>query len=504
MTLRVTLTSAWLAAALVLGVAASAQPAPGAGKGEPHSSPAADAGARLPPDKSTDHVLELPGRSLHFTATAGSLRLTDAQGTPQAEIAFTAYLLDNPDQRTRPVTFALNGGPGTASAFLQLGAVGPWRLPLGADRTEPSAPAELVPNAETWLDFTDLVFIDPVGTGYSRLVGSGDELRRHFWSVEGDLNSIGEAMRMWLVANHRLASPKYLLGESYAGFRAPRLALSAAESEGVGFNGLILVSPVLDLSRGSTAFDPLYWVERLPSEVAAARDVTGPLAADQLADVEQYASGEFLQDLLRGASDQQATARIATKVAGLTGLDPALVARLGGRIDVRTFRREFDRKHGRVGSAYDPTISVADPYPIAADPTLFDAVMDGLAAPLSAAMVDLYDRQLDWRPSGRYRLINEAANRAWDWGHGPTRPEAFGALRAALAVDSHLHVLVTHGMNDLVAPYFETKLMLRQIPEAAGAGRVRLELYPGGHMFYTRDQSRAEFRRAAEALFGEP
>ena len=153
------------------------------------ASPAAAEQHRLPPDSTTKQTLALPGRTLAFSATAGSIRLFDGKGEPQADIAYTAYQLDGADPATRPVTFLFNGGPGAASAYLQLGAVGPWRLSIDGDAAIPSASPDLQPNAETWLDFTDLVFIDPVGTGYSRFVATGEDVRKRFFSVDGDVST---------------------------------------------------------------------------------------------------------------------------------------------------------------------------------------------------------------------------------------------------------------------------------------------------------------------------
>ena len=162
---------------------------------------------------------------LHFTATAGSIRLTGAAGEPQADIAIIDYQLDVPDRRARGVTFVLNGGPGAASAWLQLGALGPWRLPLSGDAGLPSAVPDLVPNADTWLDFTDLVFIDPVGTGYSEFARADDEVRRRLWSVEGDIQSLAEVIRRWLEKNGRLVSPNFPGGREL--WRLPRAAAGA-------------------------------------------------------------------------------------------------------------------------------------------------------------------------------------------------------------------------------------------------------------------------------------
>ena len=150
------------------------------------------------------------------------------------------------DRNNRPVTFLFNGGPGASSAWLQLGDAGPWRISIDGDRAVASASPELLPNAETWLDFTDLVFIDPVGTGYSRFVAQGEEVRKRFFSVDGDVNSIALVIRRWLEKYDRLLSPKFVAGESYGGIRGPKIVRNLQTQQGVGVKGLILVSPVLD------------------------------------------------------------------------------------------------------------------------------------------------------------------------------------------------------------------------------------------------------------------
>src|SRR5665647_315766 len=216
------------------------------GRASTPASPATAEQHKLPPDSTTKQTLALPGRTLAFSATAGSIRLFDGKGEPQADIAYTAYQMDGADPATRPVTFLFNGGPGAASAYLQLGAAGPWRLAINGDAAIPSASPDLQPNAETWLDFTDLVFIDPVGTGYSRFVATGDDVRKRFFSVDGDVNSIALSIRRWLERSGRLISPKFVAGESYGGIRGPKIVRNLQTEQGVGVKGLILVSPVLD------------------------------------------------------------------------------------------------------------------------------------------------------------------------------------------------------------------------------------------------------------------
>jgi carboxypeptidase C (cathepsin A) len=471
---------------------------------EPHSaaSPAPPVGAprQLPPDSVTEHYLALPDRTLTFKATAGAIKLSDESGAEQADVAYVSFVLAGGNPQSRPVTFVFNGGPGASSAWLNLGALGPWRLPMNGPAVYPSATPTLVDNADTWLDFTDLVFIDPPGTGYSKIVASGDEARRKFWSVGGDIDALSVVVRKWLSANERFASPKFIVGESYGGFRGPRLAKALTAEHGVGVNGLILISPVLDFTMMETPDGPFPLAARLPSYAAAARENVGPVSREQLADVEQYAAGEYLIDYLKGPRDAEAVARMVGRVSEITGLDPALVRRLGGRIDQQTFEREFDRAHGKVAAAYDASVRGYDPSPASNQNEWLDSFLEGFQAPLASAMTDLYARRLGWKIDDAYEPLNSRVSRGWDWGRGLRPPESVDALKQMLAVDANLRVLVTHGFSDLQAPYFATKLVLDQIPDYGTPGRPALKVYSGGHMYYSRDESRKALREDARKL----
>jgi carboxypeptidase C (cathepsin A) len=471
---------------------------------KPPAGPAAAVPLKLPPDQTTHHVLELPGRSLRLTATAGSIRLSNDDGAAQADVAFIAYQLEGADRHTRPVAFVFNGGPGMASGWLQVGAIGPWRVPFGGDAGVPSAAPEPGPNAETWLDFTDLVFVDPPGTGYSRIVAKGDEARRKFWSVEGDITALAEVVRRWLDHNDRIVSPKFIIGESYGGFRGPRLARALQSDQGVGISGMVLLSPLLDAHVQSGYDDPLDYVSALPTEVAAARALKGPVTRADMADVEQYAAGDFLVDLMRGFHDAAAVGRLTDRVTALTGIDRAIVARGGGRLDGDVFLRELERGRGRVESVYDATVGRADPSPRRPMGRYPDPILEGLKAPVTSAMVAIYNDKLNWRPDGVYHLSNDDAFRQWNWGRGMGRPESLSYLQSGLSLDPRFHVLIACGLFDLVTPYFTTVRLLNQLPDAGSAERVRLEVYPGGHMFYSQDASRAAFRDAAAVLFKAP
>jgi carboxypeptidase C (cathepsin A) len=463
------------------------------------TSPGAAEQHRLPPDSTTKHSLALPGRTLNFTATAGSIRLFDDKGEPQADIAYTAYQLDGADARTRPVTFLFNGGPGASSAWLQLGAAGPWRLAINADAVTSSASPDLLPNAETWLDFSDLVFIDPVGTGYSRFVATGEDVRKRFFSIDGDVNAVALAIRRWLEKSDRLLSPKYVAGESYGGIRGPKIVRNLQTEQGIGVRGLILISPLFDF-REFAGSSLLQYVWSLPTMAAVAREAKGPVIRADMAEVESYARSDFMTDLLKGEADTEATTRLADKVAVLTGIDQAVSRRLAGRFDVGEFRREFDRRNGRVRGRYDASVSGFDPNPDSSSSRFGDPSGDPLIAPLSSAAVDLTTRKLNWRPDGSYQLLNGAVERAWDFGRGLNPPESISQLRQILTLDPKLKLLVGHGLFDLATPYFGSKILLDQLPAYASPDRVKLVVYPGGHMFYSRDASRQAFRAEIQLL----
>jgi carboxypeptidase C (cathepsin A) len=244
----------------------------------------------------------------------------------------------------------------------------------------------------------------------------------------------------------------------------------------------------------------LQYVWSLPSMAAVAREAKGSVTPADMADVERYARGDFLLDLIKGSADTEATTRLADKVAALTGIDQAVSRRLAGRFDVIEFRREFDRKNGKVTGRYDASVSGLDPYPDSSFYHFSDPSGEPLAAPLTSAVVDLITRKLNWRPDGSYELLNGAVEKAWDFGRGLKPAESISQLREILALDPKLKLLVAHGLFDLATPYFGSKILLDQLPAYASPPRVKLVVYPGGHMFYSRDASRQAFRAEAQAL----
>ncbi|MGZ6050338.1 MAG: S10 family peptidase, partial [Phenylobacterium sp.] len=372
----------------------------------------------FPADASVKQVIHVAGKTVNYTATVGSLPVRDEKGKKIAEVVFTAYVADGPRDPNRPVTFAFNGGPGAASVYLNLGAIGPKRVQFGAQGDSPSDSTGLVDNPGTWLDFTDLVFIDPVGTGYSRALISGDEEKNAFFTLDGDISYLSRIVFDWLVKNDRMASPKYVVGESYGGYRAPRIAHFLQTDLGVGPSGVVMVSPFLDAASGGDGdFGPMAWVSVLPSMAAANQERQGKtLNAETMGPIEAYARGDYVLDLLKGRSDQAALDRLTKKVSELTGLDPTFVRRSGGRIDTGAFLRELYRDQGKVGSVYDSNVTSYDPFPWTPDGEGGDPILNTIIAPTTTAMVDFVNRTVGWKVEARYNALSNDVNRNWEKG----------------------------------------------------------------------------------------
>jgi carboxypeptidase C (cathepsin A) len=456
----------------------------------------------LPPDSRVQQTVKLPGRTLNYSATAGSLAMRDAKGKLLGDLTFTAYTLDTKAPAQRPVTFVFGGGPGSAVGWLHLRMAGPRLLPVANDAAGPSAPPTLIDNPDTWLDFTDLVFLDPIGTGFSRIAAETEEVRKAVWGWKQDIDILSRAIAQWLVKNGRMASPKYLAGESYGGFRVPQVAFHLQTVEGVGVAGMVMISPVIDFSLRLSRNSPIDVATRLPAMAAARieRDTKQDVAVDSLRAAEAYAFGDYIHDLLQPASDQQALERVVERVSALTGLDPALVRRMRGRIDSQTFMRELRRADGLIGSRYDLSVVAFDPYPEATE-QLWEEPSTMLVAPLASAVADYVTGTLNWKIEQPYKLRDRNISKGWDYPWG--RVDASEDLRKALALDPKLKLLVAHGATDLVTPWMASRMILDQLPPLGTPGRIQQKLYPGGHGFYERDRTRAAFRADVKALYAE-
>lgn len=459
----------------------------------------APGGTTLPPEQVVTQSAIIAGKKISYQVRVGAVPIRDKSGEMIAQVMYTAYVV--PGRGQRPVSFAFNGGPGAASAFLNFGTLGPKRIQYGTQGDSASARPVVSDNPHSWLDFTDLVFIDPVGTGFSRSFLDAEQTRKGFFTAEADIANLSRVIFDWLVANGRVTSPKYIIGESYGGYRTPRIANYLQNQIGVGLNGLVLVSPLLSppllVGGDPDALSPMGYAVHLPSMHAAWLERQGkPAVPGSLAAVEEYARGEFVTDFLKGRADRQATERLVRKVTEFTGLDPDLVRRLDGRIDFLTYIREFRRRDGQIVSLYDPNVTSDDPFPASAALRSGDPILSSSRAPLTQAYVDLVTNQIGYPVEGPYLLLGSEVIRAWE----RDKSDIVSAeLRQVMAADPEMGVLIAHGTSDLACPYFVSKLIIDQMPSFGT--RVQLKLFPGGHMFYNRPQSAADFRDAAMAMY---
>ncbi len=482
----------------------------GASKDEQH--PPQDEDYKLPPfpqDKTVHQSIQLAGRTLNYDATVGSLPVLDEKGKTIADVMFIAYTVPGPG---RAVTFALNGGPGASSVYLNFGAIGPKRVQFGAEGDSPSDPAAAKDNPGTWLDFTDLVFIDPVGTGFSHSRVKDDEAKKRFYNPKADIEYLSRVIFDWLNKNERMTSRKYLVGESYGGFRGPRITYYLQTRLGVAMNGLVLVSPFLDPGASlDRELSPLPWMLTLPTIVAANLERQGKLTDAKMAEVVDYTRSEYVTDLLKGHADPQALERIVKRVTELSGLDPTFVRRSGGRLETQAYLREVFRSEGKLGSRYDSNVTSWDPFPFSPTQLNNDPILDSIIAPTTTAVVDFVTRTVGWKYIARYNALSYEVNSMWTDGdqkelgedgdgvlHGSVKE-----LREAVAVDPKLNVLIVHGWSDLSCPFMASVLIADQMPVMGSKDRVRVREYAGGHMFYSRGASQVALRSDAMRLYAD-
>jgi carboxypeptidase C (cathepsin A) len=453
--------------------------------------------------------ITLNGRTLKYKAVAAFVPVTaggldDKRGEPEAAVFTTSYFLDDAAPKTRPVCFVFNGGPGSASIWLHLGALGPKRVVINENGSMPPPPYTVTDNQESWFEHFDLVFIDPPHTGYS--LTASEEARKKMLSVDGDVDALAECIRTWLGRHRRWSSAVYLAGESYGTTRGAALA-DKLQDIGVALSGLILVSCAMDLQ--SIVFTPrndLPYALFLPAFACVAQyhgKLSGPLAespAAARAAAESFVAEEYLGALHAGARLSKTTRRrVVKRVAELTGLAPTLVDEKNLRISDQTFFFDLLRDRGLIVGRLDARVTG----PMAASRTRdweFDPGIEALAAPYTMAAHAYMSEQLGVDTQARYEVLSMEAHKQWNWNRGEQKGNGFACtspdLSRALRRNPHLRVLVASGHYDLGTPYSATDWSLAQLdapPEVLA--RVQHHYFDAGHMMYTRETDLRKLKR---------
>ena len=466
--------------------------------------------------RKSEASITLNGRAMKYTAVAEFVPVTaggldDKRGEPEAAVFTTSYFLENADPTARPVCFVFNGGPGSASIWLHLGALGPKRVVIREDGTMPAPPYTVTDNQESWFEHFDLVFIDPPHTGFS--VTASEEARKKMLSVDGDVDALAECIRTWLGRHRRWSSPVYLAGESYGTTRGAALA-DKLQQIGVALSGLIMVSCAMDLQ--SIVFAPrndLPYALFLPAFACVAQyhgKLSGSLAespAAARAAAEEFAGGEYLAALHAGARlSKAARRRIVNRVAQLTGLAPSLVEEKNLRISDHTFFFELLRDRGLIVGRLEARVTG----PMAASRSRdweFDPGIEAIAAPYTMAAHAYMSERLGVDTQARYEVLSWDAHRQWNWNRGEQKGNGFACtspdLSRALRRNPHLRVLVASGHYDLGTPYSATDWSLAQLDVPPDLlSRVQHRYYDAGHMMYTREADMLKLKRDLAAWLG--
>lgn len=450
----------------------------------------------------THHQIRLGGRTLAYSATAGRLPIKDPSGKIEAEMFFVAYALDGADPSTRPVTFAFNGGPGSASIWLHMGALGPRKVVLQPEGWLPAPPYRLMDNPYTPLDRTDLVLVDAIGTGYSRPADT--TTGRKFWGVQGDIEAFGEFIRLYISRYERWSSPLYLLGESYGTTRSAGIA-GYLSNRGISFNGIALLSTVLNFeSLEFTKTNDLPYILTLPTYTMIAAyhkklpaDLMQDLAKTR-AEVEHWASNDYALALAKGdALTPQERQAVIQQLARFTGLKPEFIDQANLRIDVQGFTHNLlaDQKL-RVGRL-DGRYTGPDPEGFL-ETRFYDPTSANTQGPFTAVFNDYLRRELNYKVDMPY--YTSAPNlgfRGWEWGSAIEGfPDTAAALRAAMVKNRYLQIMVMEGYYDLATPYYAANYTMDHLnlpPEFRN--NISYVTYDSGHMVYLQTQSLEKMKR---------
>ncbi len=481
---------------------APAQQPPVAAPGRDVTPPVSPQGV-VPVEKlsaTTGHLVQIDGRDVRYTATAGTLPIHDPKGKVVASMFFVAYTREGEDARTRPIAFLYNGGPGSATIWLHMGSFGPRHVDLAAEGFQPAPPFTLTDNANSLLDVSDLVFVDAIDTGFSRPAVGEDA--RQFHGVRGDIQAFGEFIRTYLSRFSRWSSPKYLIGESYGTMRSAGLAGELQERHGIELNGIVLISSVLDyLTKGYASGNDLPYVIFLPTFTATAwyhhklpPDLQGDFAK-AIQEARTFSTTEYLLALEQGnrlsAADR---ATVVRKLARLTGLSPEYIDQSNLRVTDMRFRTELLRVEHRTVGRLDGRFTGIDA-DAAGERQEYDPANEAIKGAFTATFNDYVRQELKWESDLAYPT--SGAVRPWSYDDFQNRYlNLADTLRGAMARNPFLKVFVANGYYDFATPFGGTEHTVSHIGfEPTYRERIELAYYDAGHMMYIRPSEQKKLKQ---------
>ena len=484
--------------AIATGVCAQDQVA------KPADKPADAAAAAAPPKEEssvTDHSIKIGGQTIPYKATAQTILLKDDKGEPTALLYSTAYTRsDVKDPSQRSVAFLYNGGPGSSSVWLHMGSVGPRRVVTVNAGITPPAPYKVTDNPECLLDKTDLVFVDPIGTGFSHAVGKAQD--KDFWGVDQDVKSLAQFITIYVTRNNRWNSPKFLIGESYGTFRSAALGNYLQDHDNLYLNGIVLISSVLDL--GTISFNPgqdFTYIFYMPSYAATAwyhkmlKDRPENLNAF-LDEARNFAQTDYSNALMKGAAlSATEKAEVAKKLARFTGLGEDYLVKANLRVNLFQFMKELQRSRGLTTGRLDARFS-GPTFDLLGEFAEYDPQETAISGAFVAAFNGYVREDLKFGQDKTYRVAAEGAGRQWDWKHQggenfgfPGSPNVEGDLVGAMISNPHLQIEVENGIYDLATPFLATEYTMDHLGLAENLRKnIHLKYYEAGHMMYVRDE----------------
>jgi carboxypeptidase C (cathepsin A) len=490
-----------LAVALTLTLCAQRGPRPAPPSGEPDG--AAPPAAAAPPApkaeekvSQTQHSIQIGGQTIKYTAVAGTMLLKKEDGTPTASMFYIAYTKDDADVAKRPLTFAFNGGPGSSSVWLHMGTLGPKRVVMDPEGNPTPPPYRFTDNEYSLLDQTDLVFIDPVSTGYSRAIP--ESTAKNFHGLKGDLQSVGEFIRMYVTRHERWTSPKFLAGESYGTTRAAALSEHLQDQLGINLNGIVLLSSVLNF--GVISFDPgndLPYPLFLPTYTAAAwfhnklpKDLQSAGLLKAIDESKRFAAGPYTTALFKGDSiSAEERASVAKNLARLTGLSTQYIEENNLRVRAGRFEKELLRDQRRVLGRYDSRLEGVDEDAAAAGPE-YDPSYSSVQGAFTAAWNQYVRSELKFESDLPYEVLTDRVS-PWSFeGYENRYVNVAESLRGAMTQNASLKVFIGAGYYDLATPFFSVEYTVSHMDfDAKLRDHISLSYYEAGHMMYTQLKS---------------